>query len=537
MSIPTIGSETDVDRYAEPILEIIRELQSQPVGDGEPLVRILRRHTRDDGGIFSKNLLVRTYKHLCMLGKLEPDEQLLHRLRMKPSRTISGVAPVTVLTKPYPCPGKCIFCPTDIRMPKSYLPDEPGAMRAEQHSFDPFEQTAARVQTFSDNGHSVDKIELLILGGTWSSYEHDYQEWFVRRCFDAMNGRSSDSLDQAHRWNERAQHRNVGLVIETRPDHITPVEIRRLRTLGVTKVQLGAQSLQDNLLDVNARGHTVDDTRHAVKLLRAAGFKIVLHWMPNLLGATPESDRKDYSLLWSDFALRPDELKIYPCSLLADTELHNSWQLGDYHPYSDETLLDLVADCKLETPLYCRINRVYRDIPAPNIVAGSTLSNLRQVVQGRMRERGQHCQCMRCREVRGRGVSMDGLRQNKYSYRASASEEHFLSFDTRGKRLAGYARLSLPTVEVDLGIREILGAALLRELHVYGPAVEIGDGSMTGRTAQHRGLGTRLLERSESIAAKAGFDRIAVIAAVGTREYYRSRGFVDSGTYMVKSVA
>ena len=537
MRIPKSHTVTDVSRYSEQVLEIIRELQAQPARDGEQLGAILRRHPRDGGQIFSKNILVRTYRYLCACGQLQPDVALLRRLRMKPTRTISGVAPVTVLTKPYPCPGKCIFCPTDVRMPKSYLRDEPGAMRAEQHAFDPFEQTAARVQTLNDNGHAVDKIELLILGGTWSSYPHDYQSWFVKRCFDAMNGQRAASLAQAQLWNESARHRNVGLVIETRPDHITVEEIRRLRALGVTKVQLGAQSLQDNVLDLNLRGHSVADTEQALWLLRAAGFKIALHWMPNLLGATPESDLQDYARLWSNPALRPDELKIYPCSLLADTELHRRWQRGDYQPYSDEVLLELVAACKLETPSYCRINRVYRDIPAPNIVAGSTLSNLRQVVHHRMRERGQRCRCMRCREVRGRGVPRDGLQLRDQVYSTACTEEHLLTLNTRADRLAGFARVSLPTVEVELGIEEIRAVAILRELHVYGPALEIGGGAAGSGEAQHRGLGTRLLEQAERITAGAGFAGMAVIAAVGTREYYRSRGFGRAGSYMVKAIA
>ena len=537
MRNPKNHAATDVSRYAEPVLEIIRELQAQPMDGGEQLGAILRRHARAGGEVFSKNLLVRTYRHLCARGELQPDAAFLRRLRMKPTRTISGVAPVTVLTKPYPCPGKCIFCPTDARMPKSYLPDEPGAMRAEQHGFDPFEQTAARVQTLSDNGHAVDKIELLILGGTWSSYPRDYQRWFIRRCLDAMNERSAATLAQAQRWNESARHRNVGLVIETRPDHISAEEIRRLRALGVTKVQLGAQSLQDNVLELNRRGHSMADTRQALRLLRAAGFKIVLHWMPNLLGATPQSDRQDYARLWSDPALRPDELKIYPCSLLADTELHQRWQRGEYRPYSDETLLELVAACKRQTPPYCRINRVYRDIPAPNIVAGSTLSNLRQVVQRRLRERGQRCACMRCREVRERGVPQDGLQLCAQVYTTAGSEEHFLMLNTRADRLAGYARLSLPNTEIELGIEEILASALLRELHVYGPALEIGSAAAGNSAVQHRGLGMRLLQHAERVAGAAGFARMAVIAAVGTREYYRSHGFARAGSYMVKAIA
>ncbi len=538
MRIQTSHTVPDVSRYSEQVLEIIREMQSKPARDGEQLGTILRRHVHDSGQIFSKNLLVRTYRHLCERGQLQPDAEILRRLRMKPTRTISGVAPVTVLTKPYPCPGKCIFCPTDARMPKSYLPDEPGAMRAEQHAFDPFEQTAARMQTLSDNGHSVDKVELLILGGTWSSYPRDYQRWFVKRCFDAMNGQPGASLAQAQRLNERAIHRNVGLVIETRPDHITPLEIRHLRALGVTKVQLGAQSLQDNVLELNLRGHSSADTRRALRLLRAAGFKVVLHWMPNLLGATPESDRQDYARLWSDPALRPDEIKIYPCSLLADTELHRRWQRGEYHPYSDETLVELVAECKLQTPSYCRINRVYRDIPAPNIVAGSTLSNLRQVVQQRLLENGQHCRCMRCREVRGSGVPRgEKLQMCEHAYNTTASQERLLTLNTCADRLAGYARLSLPSTIVQLGIDEIRDSALLRELHVYGQALEIGIDGAGSKVAQHLGLGTRLLERAERIAAGVGFGNMAVIASVGTREYYRSRGYGRTGNYMVKAIA
>ncbi len=538
---------TDVTQYAEVVSSIIDEVRAREHFDADALGAILRRHPRDGRSMFSKNLLVRTYKHLCDSGRLRLDEQTLQRLQMKPTRTISGVAPVTVLTKPYPCPGKCIFCPTDVRMPKSYLPDEPGAMRAEQHAFDPYAQTAARIETFDTNGHATDKIELLILGGTWSSYRRDYQEWFVRRCLDAMNGRDASSLAEAQVWNETARRRNVGLVIETRPDHVDAEEIRWLRHLGVTKVQMGAQSLDDRILDLNQRGHSVEATRQAATLLRAAGFKIVLHWMPNLLGATPEGDLADFARLWDDEALRPDEIKIYPCSLLANAEMHEYWLRGEYQPYSDETLIDLVVACKMRTPRYCRINRVYRDIPATNIVAGSKLSNLREVVKQAMQARGQRCECIRCREVRGgqlEGDSASGSASGDASYRLAlddmvyrtrASEEHFLSFNTPDGKLAGYARLSLPAAEIDLGLEEIRGAALIREVHVYGPALALGDAA-DGR-AQHRGLGTRLLREAEQIAAAQGYPRMAVIASIGTREYYAGRGYHLVGTYMLKPLS
>jgi len=526
---------SDVTPYADTVVSIISEVRAREHFDADALGAILRRHPRDGASMFSKNLLVRTYRHLVDIGRLAFDEQTLLRLQMKPTRTISGVAPVTVLTKPYPCPGQCIFCPTDVRMPKSYLPDEPGAMRAEQHGFDPYAQTQARIETFDGNGHATDKIELLVLGGTWSSYRRDYQEWFVRRCFDAMNEREASSLAEAQAWNETARHRNVGLVIETRPDHVDADEMRWLRGLGVTKVQMGAQSLDDGILDLNHRGHSVEDTRRSMTLLRAAGFKTVLHWMPNLLGATPESDLADFARLWNDEGLRPDEIKIYPCALLANAELYADWLRGEYQPYDDGTLVELIAACKTRVPRYCRINRVVRDIPAPNIVAGSTLSNMRQVVRQHMQTRGQRCDCIRCREVRSHAIADEVLRLGDLAYTTRASEEHFLSYDTPADRLAGYVRLSLPTTAIDLGIEEIRDAALIREAHVYGPALAIGE-SPDGR-AQHRGLGTRLLAEAERIAAARDYRRMAVIAAVGTRAYYAGRGYRREGTYMVRELA
>jgi len=263
---------------------------------GHKVLDALRSHPSTGGQILSKAVLVAAYNEMTASGELKPDKSLLNKIRMKPVRTLSGVTTVTVLTKPYPCPGKCIFCPTDVRMPKSYLPDEPGAMRALEHNFDPFTQVRARIAALETLGHPTDKIELLILGGTWSSYRRDYQEWFVKRCFDAMNEADTPDLSTAHSINETASHRNVGLVIETRPDEIDPKELAWLRYLGVTKVQMGAQSLDDRILEMNKRGHTVERTRQAVALLRAASFKVVLHWMPNLHGATAESDRADFGV-------------------------------------------------------------------------------------------------------------------------------------------------------------------------------------------------------------------------------------------------
>ncbi len=514
------------------ILPILEAVRHAPTFTAHDLHALIRRYPKPGCVAFSKAHIVHSYLRLCDSGAIPFERETLRRLQMKPTRTISGVAPVTVLTKPYPCPGKCIFCPTDVRMPKSYLHDEPGAMRAEQNNFDPFAQTAGRIRAFENAGHSAAKVELLILGGTWSSYRRDYQEWFVQRCFDAMNGLDSSSLEEAQRLNETSAHRNVGLVVETRPDHVTWDEIRWLRRLGVTKVQMGAQSLDDHILEINKRGHTVEQTREAVSLLRAAGFKVVLHWMPNLLGGTPDSDRADFLKLWSDPGLRPDELKIYPCSLLANAELYDYWKRGEYTPYADDELLELVADCLTQVPRYCRVNRVIRDIPAPNVVAGNKRSNLRQDAERLIRERGLQYECLRAREVRGSTVEAADLHLETITYETLVGVEHFISFVTSADKVAGFLRLSLPHSHTPLLINEIAGAAMIRELHIYGPALSLGDDS--NGEAQHLGLGTQLLAEAERLAAEAGFKKMAVISAIGTREYYRKRGFEVEGLYMTK---
>ncbi len=517
------------------------------IREGEDVMTLIRRHPLEGGGYLNKAALVAAYEQLIASGSMEADTALLERIRMKPMRTLSGVTTVTVLTKPYPCPGKCIFCPTDVRMPKSYLPDEPGAMRALEHKFDPYEQVTNRIRALKNLGHPTDKVELLILGGTWSSYRRDYQEWFIGRCFDAMNELESlpavepqrqemldsSKLPDIYSINESAPHRNVGLVIETRPDEINPDEIKWLRHLGVTKVQMGAQSFDDHILEINKRGHDVESTRQATALLRAAGFKIVLHWMPNLLGATPESDREDFAKLWNDFC--PDEIKIYPNQLLANAELYEYWQRGEFHPYTTDDLVELIADIKPSIPTYCRVNRVIRDIPSTNVVEGNRRTSLRQDIQAIMKKRGTKCQCIRCREVKGKVVELSSLQLDDNVYQAGSAEEHFISFVTPEDGLAGFIRLSLPSnASPATGMDDLTGAALIREVHVYGQSLGVGV-EKTG-AAQHVGLGTRLLEEAERVAKEKGFEKLAVIAAVGTRQYYLDRGFERGEYYLVKKI-
>lgn len=524
------------EKYAASEQELeLAEAVLKEVRAGVPVAKALRHHPLPEGGFLNKGNLVEAYRELVADDEWREQPALLRRIRMKPSRTMSGVTTVTVLTKPYPCPGKCVFCPTDVRMPKSYLPDEPGAMRALQHEFDPYEQTAARMQALENIGHPTDKIELLVLGGTWSSYRRDYQSWFLQRCLDAMNEFDSGSLAQAQQANETAPHRNVGLVLETRPDHVDAEEINWLRSLGATKIQMGAQSLDDRILELNRRGHTVTETRQAVRMLRAAGFKIVLHWMPNLLGATPQSDREDFERLWDDPDMRPDELKIYPNQLLEKAELYEYWQRGEFEPYTTEELTELLVDIKPRIPRYCRVNRIIRDFPSTNVVEGNRRTSLRQDAQRELARRGQRCQCIRCREVRGNEITPQELTLQELAYSAGAAEEHFLSYVTPDDRLAGFLRLSLPgQSSPDLGLADLQRAALVREVHVYGPSLEIGD--EREQVAQHQGLGTQLMQRAEAIAGQLGYERMAVIAALGTRGYYAKLGYKLGDTYMVKQL-
>ena len=494
----------------------------------------------EGGGFIAKHALVAAYRRLVETEVWEEDPVLLAKIRMKPIRTLSGVTTLTVLTKEHPCPGECVFCPTIAGMPQSYLPDEPGARRGVENAFDPYRQVASRLKALHDVGHPTEKIELLILGGSWSAYPKGYREWFLRRCFEALNGENSFddqgevSLYDVQARNVHAERRNVGLVIETRPDLINVDELKLLRRQGVTKIQIGIQSMDDEILRKNRRGHDSKTTLEATALLRAAGFKITAHWMPNLLGATPQSDREDFARLWEEGGVNPDELKIYPCQLLASAPLYKYWQDGAYEPYDEAILMDLLADIKATVPRYCRINRVIRDIPSTNVIEGNRNTSLRQDVALEMAKRGKKCQCVRCREIRSQTLAGADLIYKDFVYHAAGAEEHFLSFDTPDDKLAGFLRLSLPQQDDALGIEDLKGAAIIREVHVYGQSLEVG--TEQEGMAQHAGIGKALIAHAEDMARSRGYQKIAVIAAVGTRAYYAARGFELGPLYMIKKL-
>ena len=536
-------AKLDMSGHWPLFVSLIGELAQLKKIDTKNYHSTMRRYARQGMPWLSKSQLQIAYQEACDAGLLEFDKELKIRMQMKPVRSQAGVTVVTVLTKPYACPGKCIFCPTDVRMPKSYLHDEPGAQRAERYSFDPYKQTAGRIAALDKIGHPTDKIELLILGGTWSSYPRDYQEWFIKRCFDAMNASGTDvefeTLEEAQRFNETTEHRNVGLVVETRQDHIDADELRWMRYLGVTKVQVGIQSMDETVLALNKRGHDTQSTRDAFGLLRAGGFKIHGHWMPNLLGATPDSDVADYDSLWSDVAVRPDELKIYPCMLVENAELFEYWQRGEYKPYSEQEVIDILVHCITTTPAYARLTRVIRDIPTNNVVEGFTKANLRQLAGNKARKMGKRPTDIRGREIRREQVDPESLHLLTETYETEGTIEHFLSFETGEandpeRRIAGFLRLSFPDQAEPAVLPELADHAMIREVHVYGPALAFGEDGKG--EAQHIGLGTQLIQKAMEMSRAAGYSRIAVISAVGTRKYYEKHGFEKTDLYMTREL-
>lgn len=594
---------------------IISALQAGEKVDGAWLEKVVRQRNREmhDGSrTVAKRRLLPYYLALkqnqpevwASWGVSdEVDQALIALLRAKPRRSASGVATVTVLTKPWPCVGECVFCPNDIRMPKSYLSDEPACQRAERCFFDPFLQVVSRLRVLSDMGHPIDKVELIVLGGTWSNYPLQYQAWYIAELFRALDifgtpqaeveeatrrdayhaaGLSEDPVVLARTWesvqaaidageityneavvaaydtaelftpaplclqgaehaedyiywqqqNEQARCRCVGLVVETRPDLITTEHVAHLRDFGCTKIQMGIQTLNDAVLMANQRGTTVDMIAQAFRLLRLFGFKIHVHMMTNLVGATLATDAADYELLVTDERFLPDEVKLYPCALVESAPLTQLYASGAWVPYAEEDLVSLLVEDVLKTPAYCRISRMIRDIPAPDILAGNKKTNLRQLVEERVLADPRPVQEIRMREIATEVVAVEDLTRDEVTYTTSVSTELFLQWVTADNKIAGFMRLSLPNENPEAVYGTILPThcAMIRELHIYGRVSRLGD---SGEGAQHSGLGKALVARARKIASAAGYTSLAVISAIGTREYYRHLGFEDAGLYQV----
>lgn len=546
----------------------------------------------------------------------EQQRRLVRTLQMKPRRTASGVATITVLTKPWKCSSNCLYCPNDLRMPKSYLADEPACQRAERTFFDPYLQVAARLKALTEMGHITDKVELIVLGGTWSDYPESYQIWFIRELFRALNDGSQaignlparkhayesagiscdpellkafvaeeqrridnrettynqafdrlygenaawasvsqwqkatwEELEAEHDANVDGQHRVVGLVIETRPERITPTHLAALRRMGCTKVQMGIQSLDEKVRTLNDRHTSTQQIQRAFELLRLFGFKTHVHAMVNLLGATPESDKTDYLRLCNDAAFQPDEVKLYPCVLVEGTGLCERFEDHTWQPYSEPSLVDVLVSDTCATPAFTRISRMIRDISAPDIKAGNKKVNLRQLVEQRIDSEGLATAEIRHREVSLANVAAEDLSLEVVEYETTATNERFLQWVTPQGKIAGFLRLSLPHANAIAQLSEEYeaatsktaeqrhtlpfplqaGEAMIREVHVYGRVEKLQHAGINN--AQHRGLGTQLVNRACELASRAGYQRINVISAVGTRGYYRKLGFYDNGLY------
>jgi elongator complex protein 3 len=454
------------------------------------------------------------------------------------TRTISGVTPVAVMTLPMKCPGKCIYCPTYKSTPQSYTPESPAVLRAIKCDYDARKQVELRLRVLSEMGHPTDKVELIIMGGTFLAYPEDYQYQVIKDCFDGLNGVKSATLKEAQQLNEVGQHRCVGLCIETRPDWCGTEEIDRMLDFGTTRVELGVQTLDDRIYQLVGRGHKVADVISATRSLREYGFKVHYHWMPGLPGSTPEHDLELSARLFSDACFRPDGLKLYPTMVVAGTELERWYQEGRYQPYDDDTMINLVADIKSIVPKYVRISRVLRDIPSKFITAGLK-DSLRDLVKQHMERQGVCCKCIRCREYGHRaqdGWEIGQPHLTRMDYEASGGMEIFLSFEDEKETLFGLLRLRIQKEPVP-GLEQTDGSpALIRELHIYGPEVALGEHS--NASVQHKGLGRLLLLEAERIASREfSSPMIAILSGVGAREYYRSDlGYSLKAGYMVKKL-
>jgi len=463
--------------------------------------------------------------------------KIIKYLTKRATRTMSGVAPITVLTKPYPCPGQCLYCPSEPGMPKSYLSNEPAAQRAKSLNFNPQLQVKTRIKALEANGHNVDKIELLILGGSFNAYPKKYQEEFIKKCFEAANAVSAKNLTGSFKKNETAKYRIIGITIETRPDLISETEIKWFRKLGVTRVQLGVQHLDDKILKTVRRGHTVEQTIQATKLLKQAGFKIDYHLMPDLPGSTPAKDLKMFKQLFADEKFQPDQIKIYPTVVNQYAPLYHWLKQGKYRPYDEKQLLNLLIKTKQFVPPYVRINRLIRDIPKESIVAGNKVTNLRQLLQEKMKERGLKCRCIRCREAKEDIADLKSAKLFTQKYRASGGAEYFISYESpKRDKLYSFMRFRINDDPNNL-IPELKNASLVRELHTYGKLVQTGFKLVSAQklpAVQHQGFGKRLMKIAEALTKKHGLDKIAVISGIGVRPYYRKLGYKLKGTYMVK---
>ncbi len=478
-----------------------------------------------------------------LIKSLKPgEEKLLEVLKRKKTRTISGVTIIAVMTAPFPCPKDepCIYCPggPSRGVPQSYTGHEPATLRGIQYNYDPYRQIVSRINQLKAIGHSVDKVELIILGGTHTALPLDYRIWFMKRCLDALNGVESRDLEEAKKLAEKSSIKVSGITVETRPDWCTENYVDEMLSLGVTRVELGVQTIYEDVYRLINRGHGLREVIEATRIAKDAGLKVTYHLMPNLPGSNPDRDLEMFREIFRNPSFRPDALKIYPCLVIEGTKLYDMWVKGLYKPYDEDAVVEVLAEAFREIPRYVRVQRVQRDIPAPLIVDGVKHSNLRELVEKKLESKGLKCRCIRCREVGHSNMKyrvkpdIANIELLRTDYEASMGHEVFLSFeDVENDILIALLRLRIPSEKSHR--REVENAAIVRELHVYGPMVPVGFKREDGW--QHKNYGRSLLEEAERIAAEE-FDKrkLLVISGLGVKGYYKQLGYVDDGPYVSK---
>ncbi len=496
------------------------------------LANFKRNWARHLGRTPKDSQVLEAYRSLVAEGKLKPNPQFEKQLRVRRVRSQSGVTPFAVMTKPWPCPGQCTYCPLEEGMPKSYLSDEPAAQRAKKLNFDPYLQIQNRIQQLEETGHKPNKIELIVIGGTFSNYPKDYKLHFFKRMFDALNGQEASSLEEAQVLNETAARRVVGLSVETRPDWLTPDEIKLIRYLGVTKLQVGVQAFDENILKKIKRGHSLDDVAQAIRYLKNAGFKLCLHFMPNLPGSTPEHDLEMAKIMYQDPRFKPDFVKIYPTQVIPGTELYRQWERGEFETYDDQTMMEVLKQIKLITPPWVRIDRLVRDISKQWVKSGTHKTNMRQLIQDQLKREGKACQCIRCREIKDQNYNETPSLVTR-EIETLGGDEYMFSFEANN-HLYSLLRLRLPHPGEEILFPELEKAALIREVHTFGVVVPVD--AKDANKPQHKGFGRKLITHAEQVAKKHGYRKIAVISAIGTRNYYRKLGYQLEGLYMTKNL-
>jgi elongator complex protein 3 len=500
----------------------------------------LEQIKREASQEFSVKGVIRNSEILAQIPARKRSAKILSLLLMRPMRTISGISPVAIMSRPLElCPhGVCVYCPKGKNASRSYTGHEPAAMRAIQHDYDPYGQVSGRLGHYHALGHVTDKCQLIAMGGTFLAQDREYQEWFVKRAFDAFNGKESKGLEDAKRKNEKAKNRVIGITFETKPDWAKEKHVDGMLRLGGTSVELGVQQLSDKIYRKVNRGHTLADVVEATRICKDAGLKVTYHMMPGLFNS-PQGDVENFRRLFSDPGFRPDMLKIYPCLVMRETPLYKMWKDGKFQPYDTDMAANVIADATKYIPKYVRVMRMQRDIPTHLISAGVMNSNLTQVVEKKLRGRGERCNCIRCREaglamIKEARVAKDAelLRMD---YEASGGTEIFLSYeDEKENLLIGFCRLRIPSGKAHRN--EITDkTAIVRELHVYGE--EVGVGNEKAKALQHKGYGSKLLIEAERIAkGEFGKKKMVVISGVGAREYYYKRGYRPDGPYVSKGL-